>query len=214
MGKEDDNGRALGRFLRKSAVPFVAKALDLSIGPFAGAVLNAGSAVAEEEGNRRRQRRDAQRLRRLESIVEELDQRLGGFESGNESDERIDLFIEVIEKAILDEDDRKTPFSSAILEWYIRENPPIAQVRILADAVTSLSYLELYALIDEAVNRFRKSKNAVDSQIGKTFYAQRLAHYGLAQSGIRRPESPEPLAKVLIERIDFGALPEPEGCVA
>ena len=69
----------------------------------------------------------------------------------------MDLFLEVLRKAVEDDDDAKQPVYAGVLEWGLREKPSFAEVRILSDGVRLLTYLEIYCLLYEmAGNQARR----------------------------------------------------------
>lgn len=205
----EENAKCLARFVGAAAVPFLASAIGLALGPFGSAAVGATAGAASAAGEEVRKRRHRKRVERLESLVSDVEERVRGLEANEAPPERIDLFVEVVEKAVADEEDLKRPFYAAVLEWMIKKQPPPHEVRLLSDSVKTLSYLELYAMVDETVHRGRNSRDLIRSVLGETFYVSRLAQFGLSHEGVRHTEHPPPLARVLIDRVDLDSLPQP-----
>lgn len=152
-------------------------------------------------------RRNEKRLDQFQVMIKNLEARLAGVMIEN-PDERVDLFVEVVLKALEDDEKRKTPFYESILEWIARRKPSSAQVRILSDAVKSLSYVELYAFVAEV--RGQRSRNILETD-GVTEYiaVSRRSNAGLGEGGIQMGGSPTALGRALIEYLQIGQLEAP-----
>lgn len=112
-----------------------------------------------------------------------LEQRLEG-KNTTTDDEKFERFIEVFRKALEDDESQKDVFYTAVLEWIALESPKAAHVRILSDAVSRLSYLELFCCVHEThgVNMHKVyGAERIDTQL----YVMRLASVGLGGEGVR-----------------------------
>lgn len=172
----------------------LAAILGLSI-PFAGAslgVAGTAAAVARDVAERRK----AQRQARFSRLVNELRLRVEALEGKTQSDAETDLFLEVVEKAIKDDEDAKTPIYAAILDWILRDKPKAVQVRILSDAIKDLSYLEIYSFLVEVNGK--QARKVHESFVSENVLWNRLARAGLHQGGtVRHMGSPTEFGRIL-----------------
>lgn len=153
-------------------------------------------------------RRDSKRLRRLERLISSLDRRLHGLEIDALPEERVDLFIEVVRKAVEDDEERKLPFYEAVLDWLAKHKPTAAQVRVLSDAVQRLSYVELFAFASEL--RGGLARPTLDGDgLPETAYVHRLESTGIANGGVRYNGSPTLLGQALSDHLAKGVLVAP-----
>ena len=198
----------------KNLVPAVIGAVGTAVAAFFGA---AGSAVSAPVTlvaaianlwDRITQQREQERRKRFEMIAQLLDRRFDGLEVGEGSEEQQNLFLSVLESALKDDEAAKLPMYVAVLEWIMRKWPPAAQVRILADAVRSLSYLELYCFLTEnAGHPARKLHEPIvtDNQLWN-----RLRGAGLSEGTARVKAGATDAGKTLAKYCSVDELPEPE----
>lgn len=153
---------------------------------FATLAAGAGLGVAAEAADfasRYRSRRGASQEKRLLAICGKLDERLRGIEA-KVDDEKLDLFVEVVRKAIEDDEAKKDPFYAAILDWIVRDSPNSARVRVLSDGVRQLSYVELFCFLHEA-NGQTPRRVLEHEGIDEMVWLRRLEMFGLGTSGVR-----------------------------
>jgi len=116
--------------------------------------VGAGTAIGIEAAKAAKEfveRRNARRAERLVGLIGSLSAQVGGMRRGLDEEE-VDLFLEVTSKAVEDDEDDKLIFYRGILDWILDDRPTPAQVRILSDAVRTLSFVEL-AMYIRHINR-------------------------------------------------------------
>lgn len=154
----------------------------------------------------RRARREAERFK---LILENVQKRVSLLEEREYSEDEVDLFIEVVSRAIKDDEDDKELIYSAVLEWIIRDRPKLVQVRILADGVRQLSYLELYCFLMECQGS--SSRELHEKSLSENLLWNRLAHTGLSQGAtVRMKGSPTDIGSILVRYCKLEELPKPE----
>lgn len=141
-----------------------------------------------------RSRRETRKITRLQNVVDNLNQRVADVERTLE-DKEIDLFIEVVERAVLDDEAGKDIYYGAVLEWITRERPTQAQVRVLSSAVSQLSAIELVYFIHDMNGR--RAHQVIDRQLPEETALARLQAFGLATGGVRMNGNPTTLGLVL-----------------
>lgn len=180
--------------------------------PAAGAAAAGVSGGVASVMNHHRERRNDRRRRRLELTMESLSARVADIETSEPmSEELADPFWSVVEDAMSDEEDRKIPFYSMILDWILRDKPPPGLIVQLAFAVKAATYVELYAFVDEEMNQGKKFQRALnDLYGGTTALHERLSSLGLTTSpSIRGPghSHVRPIGKVLLAGVNLDDLP-------
>lgn len=154
----------------------------------------------------RRVRREAERFKR---ILENVQKRVSLLEDRVFSEDEVDLFIEVVSRAIKDDEDAKESIYSAVLEWIIRDRPKLVQVRILADGVRQLSYLEVYCFLTECQGS--ASRDLHENSLSQNLLWNRLAYAGLSEGATARMNgSPTDIGSILVRYCKLDELPKPE----
>ena len=144
-----------------------------------------------------RRRRETKRVRRLETIVTDVQQRLRDHDAEREyTEDEQDLFLTVVRNALDDDEDVKHSMYAAVLEWIVRDSPPSAQVRILADAVRNLSYVELYCFVAECTGK--GDKHAYEHYVEQAVVWNRLNGAGLSTGTVRVKGSPTLVGKAFV----------------
>lgn len=170
----------------------------------AGVGLAAEAAAFVSDYNERKRKGKQSRLQR---ICGKLDERLRAVEV-KVDDEKLDLFVEVVKKAIEDDESSKDLFYSAVLEWIVRESPNAARVRILSDGVRQLSYVELFCFLQEAHSR--GPRRVLEREgIEETVWLHRLQIFGLGTTGVRMPGHTTPLGSILKKYTSLDELTPP-----
>ena len=171
--------------------------------PELAAAVGAGGGVSAiiDEACRRREMR---RVRRLETIVRALSNRVDGLENNTADDATVDLFLEVIKKAVDDDEERKSPIYAGVLEWIVVNRPTHAQVRVLSDAVHGLSYIELYFFLLEMNGQ--SSRHVVERELSEELVLSRIQAAGLASTGVRFNGNPTRLGSVLRQFVPLASL--------
>lgn len=95
------------------------------------------------------------------------------------SDKDKDLFEHVISKALEDDEARKMPFYNAVLSWVLTGNQGATRVKILTDAVRTLTYVELYAFY-VMVNNQRQMPE-LPQFLSRELFQTRIINAGLGQ---------------------------------
>ena len=89
------------------------------------------------------QRRSQKFIKRLEKLVDSLDQRVRRIEGGAQVEPDLDLLDEIIAKAISDEDEEKTEYYVSLIEYYTSQSITPQEVRLLSNAFKSLLVSEI-----------------------------------------------------------------------
>jgi hypothetical protein len=154
----------------------------------------AGLSAAEKAVERRKSRSNA----RLRQVLIGLTHRVKGLEERQLTDEEFDLFVEVTQKLVQDDEDAKACYYEGILAWILREKPTPAQVRVLSDAVRGLTFVELHFFIRETHGLH--SDSAAGHELEIEVMRSRLERSGISSgSGIYVYGNPSKLGKILKE---------------
>lgn len=151
-----------------------------------------------------RERQRTRRVKRLESIVANLSARIADLEQAAVDDVTVDLFLEVVRKAVDDDEDSKTTYYVGLLEWIRRDSPSHAQVRVLSDAVRQLAAVELEFFLRECAGH--SARVLVDKELSEHVVLARLESSGLCTGGVRHRGNPTRLGKVLVRYVDYRQL--------
>jgi hypothetical protein len=124
------------------------KAADksLSIGSIAAklfGVVNPVAATVSIAAECIQQRRSQKFVGRLEKLVCSLDHRVQRIEDQMQVEPDVDLFDEIIAKAISDEDEDKIEYYASLIEYYTFQSISPQEVRLLSNAFKSLMVSEI-----------------------------------------------------------------------
>lgn len=210
---DGSEGKALvpvGVLVAKVAAALLGLAGATSVGGIGVVAAGAGVGVAAEAVDfvtRYRERRRTSQQRRLHAICSRLDERLRAVEA-TVDEQKLDLFIEVVRKAIEDDEAHKDPFYTAVLEWITRESPGAAKVRVLSDGVRQLSYVELFCFLEEAHGRVPRrvlEREGIDEIV----WLHRLEMFGLGTTAVRVIGQTTPLGAILKKYVPLADLSPP-----
>ena len=205
MGERDGVGKELvpvGTFM----VILTSIVLAVCGFPFVGAAVGA-TAEGADFVTGFMERRRAQKKERADAILQKLNKRLEDAKLES-NEQKLDLFIEVIKKALEDDEAQKDVVYAAVLEWIARESPKAAHVRILSDAVSRLSYLELFCCIHETHGHNMHKVYKADG-IEDNLYVKRLGSVGLGTEGVRVMGSETTHSAILKKYVPLAELPSP-----
>jgi hypothetical protein len=92
-------------------------------------------------------RRTDKHIKQLEKFVQSLERRLSRFEGNVPETTDIDLFDEIVAKAVSDEDEDKTELYAALVQYWMDHNSLLApyEVRLLGNAIRELTVDEIEA---------------------------------------------------------------------
>jgi hypothetical protein len=116
----------------------VAKAFGLTV-PVAGAAAILIEAI--------RDRRTKRQFQRLENLVKSLAARFERLERNLQESPEPDLLDEILAKAVNDEDEKKTEYYAALIEYCMSGNQTAYQVRLLGEAIKGLTGHEIGAFM-------------------------------------------------------------------
>ena len=201
----DDDVKDLALHSAGALAALIGAALGVFL-PAAGAGGAAAEVVTGFVG-RVRQRTERKNVRRLQLIVRSLDERTRDLEARDYSEEEEDLFLSVVKAALEDDEAGKEPFYTGVLVWIIEEKPPAPRVRILADAIRSLSYLELYCFLAE--NAGRQTRGIHEGVVSQVVLWSRLRGAGLSQGEARVKAGATEFGQILAKYCEFKDLQEP-----
>ncbi len=204
---KDNGARELTFPSISAALAVLGSVLGVAGLPAIGAGLASTSATVSL-AQRLRDRRARREAERFKLILENVQKRVALLEEREYSEDEFDLFVEVVSRAIKDDEDDKESIYSAVLEWIIRDRPKLVQVRILADEVRQLSYLELYCFLSECDGS--PSRSLHEKSISQNLLWNRLAHTGLSQGAtVRMKGSPTDIGSILVRYCKLDELPKP-----
>ncbi len=153
-------------------------------------------------------RKQAQREARAQGLADILCRKFVN-ERVDCDDKQMDLYIEVIQRAITDDEDRKIPIYAAIIEWIIREKPSSLHVRLLSSGANQLAYTELYCILYELATK-RAAQEVLELEgMRSVLWAKRIASHGLGEDGVRHIGTGTILANALAKYVDWNALVPP-----
>lgn len=113
-----------------------------------GAALGIIGDVGEKAVDWIDKRSQKQRVERLEQQMDAVVRRLGVIERPPPTEEQVNLFLEVLKRAIEDDERQKQPIYAAMMTWILDKSPHATEVRLLSDAVRQLSYLEIWQFVE------------------------------------------------------------------
>lgn len=166
--------------------------------------VSAGASTARMLLSRLEDKQEDRRRQRLRMLLDDLRRRLEAVERA--VNPPVDLFSEMLLKAIQEEDDRKIPLQGAVIEWVASTRPDAALARLAMVAVSELSFVELQSFISwcRYDGRLRLPHGWHDNQVWA-----RLHHYGLiSQTGVISRGNITLIGRTLAQRCPELALDE------
>lgn len=88
-------------------------------------------------------RRSQKASRRLECLINSLEKRVNRLEGDSKNEVDLDLLDEIVAKAISDEDEDKTEYYAALVEYYMSHTLEAYEVRLLGKALKELTVYEI-----------------------------------------------------------------------
>lgn len=176
------------------------------IGAAGASAASAGASGAVAIAGAFHTRRQAKKQERLERLVRSLSTRTNDIRP-EASEEQINLFVEVVQKALEDDEEAKTPFYEGVLEWMLRERPSAAKVRLLSDAVQRLAFVELVYFLWDMNGRY--ARELLENHLPDTVVHTRLESLGLATGGVRMQGNATSIGQVLKKYCPTDGLPMP-----
>lgn len=133
-----------------------------------------------------RERRSEKFAKRLQCLITSLEERVSTLEEGPEPDVNLDLLDEIIAKAISDEDEDKTPYYAALIEYYATNKLESYEVRLLGNALKELTVYELESFVSfmNDLNKYRDIPKALQD-----IFWNRLEYLGLFKGGTVKHKS-------------------------
>ena len=174
----------------------VAKVLGLKM-PVAGAL----AILIEAIGDRRAKRQ----FQRLEKLVGSLVPRLERLEGGIQPPPEPDLLDEILAKAVNDEDEDKTQYYAALVEYCVSGNRNAYQVRLLGDAIKGLTAHEIKAFAH--FSKHGALRHDIPDDLRDIFW-DRVCNFGLHQRGkVHHAEYTTSLGKEFLEVCELAISP-------
>lgn len=97
-----------------------------------------------------RERRSERFAKRLESLLHTLENRVQNLEIKSQNEPNQDLLDEIVAKAVSDEDEDKTKYYAALIEYYASHSLEAYEVRLLGSALKALTVYEILSFVSFA----------------------------------------------------------------
>jgi len=97
-----------------------------------------------------RERRSEKFAKRLESLLHTLENRIMHLEIQSQDEPNRDLLDEIVAKAISDEDEDKTKYYAALIEYYASHSLESYEVRLLGNSLKALTVYEIMSFVNFA----------------------------------------------------------------
>jgi hypothetical protein len=131
---------------------------------------------------------DHRTQQRLERLVRSVEARLERLEGSFLEPEEPDLLQEILAKAVNDEDEDKTRYYAALIEYCVSGSQDAYQVRLLGDALKSLTAYEIKAFVH--FSKHGALRHDIPSDLRDIFW-DRVCTLGLYQRQMIRTNRPE-----------------------
>jgi len=143
-------------------------------------VVNPVSATAGVIADCIKERRSDKFTKRLQNLITSLEERVCNLEDDSESELNLDLLDEIIAKAVSEEDEDKTPYYAALIEYYAKNKLEPYEVRLLGNALKELTVYELESFV-KFIHDSHKYRN-IPEPLQEIFW-NRLEYLGLFKGG-------------------------------
>jgi hypothetical protein len=141
-------------------------------------------------------RRHKEQLKRLEKLVQSLDRRITWLEGNIPEEPDIDLFDEIVAKAVSDEDEDKTELYASLVQYWLEHKPiPPYEVRLLGNAIRELTVEEMKAFHEVIISQKLHPISKMPEQLQEVFN-NRITYLGLIDDQF---ENVTQLGKKLVE---------------
>ena len=127
-----------------------------------------------------KERRSKKFGKRIESLILSLQKRIERLEEEPKIEPNLDLLDEIVAKAISEEDEDKTEYYAALIEYYVSGNQNQYQVRLLSDAFKGLTVYEIKAFVH--FSKHRTLRHDIPEDLRELFL-DRVKTFGLCQQG-------------------------------
>ena len=146
-----------------------------------------------------RERRSRKFSKRLESLIQSLEKRVQSLESESQTETDLDLLDEIVAKAISDEDEDKTEYYAALIEYYASHTIEAYQVRLLGNALKELTVYEIKSFVN-----FVNGKNVardIPEDLVSVFWGRVhfLGLYKGSSSTVKYPNQTTQIGKKFVE---------------
>ena len=143
------------------------------------------------------ERKTKRQFQRLEKLISSVIPRLEKLEGDLSKPKEMDLLDEILAKAVNDEDDNKTEYYAALIEYYVSDSQDAYQIRLLTDAIKGLTIHEIKAFIH--FDKHGVLRHDIPEDL-RDIYWDRVSRFGLYQRGEKiSPESISILGEKLLE---------------
>lgn len=144
-----------------------------------------------------KQHRSDKQYKRLRRLVSAVENRLSHVETQLSVSDEPDLFDEIIEKAVTDEDGDKIEYYAALIEYTVTGKHPPYEIRMLGTALKQLTRLDIEAFV-----QFSKTQSIprddLPQYLEDTFF-NRVETLGLFKGGsVRHPNNISVLGNSLV----------------
>lgn len=129
-----------------------------------------------------KERRTKKHLDLLEKLIKSLDYRLTQFESKIPEPPDIDLFDEIVAKAVSDEDEDKTELYAALVQYWLEHKPAPYEVRLLGNALKELTIQEITSFSGFIISQNPDILKTMPKQLQEVFW-NRVEYLGLFKGG-------------------------------
>ncbi len=127
-----------------------------------------------------RERRSKRFVKRLERLIFSLEKRVERLEGISDYTPDVDLFDEIVTKAISDEDESKTEYYAALIEYCMTNKLDPYEVRLLSEAIKGLTIFEIKSFVS-FINGQRYDRDIPASL--KDVFWNRIEYFALFQGG-------------------------------
>jgi len=150
-------------------------------------------------------RRSHKFAKRLESLIQSLEKRVHNLENESRSETDLDLLDEIIAKAISDEDEDKTEYYAALIEYYASHTLEAYQVRLLGNALKELTVYEIKTFVN-----FVSGKNFlhdIPEDLKRVFWSRVhfLGLYHGSSGTVKDPSQASQIGKKFVEIYNLAA---------
>lgn len=129
-------------------------------------------------------RRSKKHFDRLEKLIKSLDYRLSRLECKPLEPPDVDLFDEIVAKAVSDEDEDKTELYAAMVQYWMEHKPKLAsyEVRLLGNAIRELTVDEIEAFSGFIISGNPPQSKKMPEQLQEVFW-NRIEYLSLFKGG-------------------------------
>jgi hypothetical protein len=126
------------------------------------------------------ERKTKRQFQRLEKLISSVIPRLERLEENLSKQTEPDLLDEILAKAVNDEDEAKTDYYAALIEYCVSGTQDAYQVRLLADAIKGLTPHEIRAFVH--FNKHGAVRHDIPDDLRDIFW-DRMSTFGLHPRG-------------------------------